>query len=315
MYDVFISYRREGGFAMAKLLQKELEDRGIRVFLDVDELKSGPFNTKLYESIDESKNFVPILSPHALDRCINDGDWVRLEIERAFQKGKNIAPVTLTGFTYPELPESLKDFPTYNSVMISTDYFKASIDKLIGMLVDVTPAPKKTGEENGSSVIPNRPILLENMMLDKIYEKATFNFLNKYTSDYVEVIKSLAQDIVNYSKINFRVFTRMETLNENNYEVPYNEDYEVYCEGSESFDSEAIPEYYAIAEPLNKCRRGWSYEKFDEHMDGFLFNIQLRLHSAVYNRIFSGEETDLNEDYNASEYDGFFGEADTLLGK
>src|ERR1017187_4250090 len=44
-YDAFVSYRREGGSELAALLQGQLEARyNRRVFLDVDELKSGRFD-------------------------------------------------------------------------------------------------------------------------------------------------------------------------------------------------------------------------------------------------------------------------------
>ena len=49
--DVFISYRREGGYAMARLVYECLRNAGLSVFLDLEELRSGQFNEKLYEEI------------------------------------------------------------------------------------------------------------------------------------------------------------------------------------------------------------------------------------------------------------------------
>ena len=37
-YDIFISYRRDGGKELARPLKSELERRSYRVFLDFDEL-------------------------------------------------------------------------------------------------------------------------------------------------------------------------------------------------------------------------------------------------------------------------------------
>ena len=49
-YDVFISYRREGGFDTASHVEYKLNQRGFNVFLDVEALRtSGKFNEKLYE--------------------------------------------------------------------------------------------------------------------------------------------------------------------------------------------------------------------------------------------------------------------------
>ena len=46
-YDIFISYRREGGLDYARPLKLELEKHGYNVFLDFDELKDGCFNEKI----------------------------------------------------------------------------------------------------------------------------------------------------------------------------------------------------------------------------------------------------------------------------
>jgi len=46
-YDVFLSYRRDGGEAMATLLHDRLVAKGYKVFLDIESLNSGSFNKKL----------------------------------------------------------------------------------------------------------------------------------------------------------------------------------------------------------------------------------------------------------------------------
>lgn len=148
MYDVFISYRREGGFEMARLVYEHLKSAGLDPFLDLAELKSGPFNIELYHSIEESENFVLILPQKSLDRCKNEDDWLRFEIEYAIEKKKNIIPLMLNGFSWPQdLPESLKVLPSYNGVQMSSAYFDASINKLLSML---------KGVEIGSNGVVNK---------------------------------------------------------------------------------------------------------------------------------------------------------------
>ena len=49
-YDVFISYRREGGDKYARLIQQALEQE-YRVFLDYDELKDGVFDQHIIPSL------------------------------------------------------------------------------------------------------------------------------------------------------------------------------------------------------------------------------------------------------------------------
>ena len=90
--DVFISYRREGGYAMVRLVYECLRNAGLSVFLDLEELRSGQFNEKLYEEIEKCKNFVLILPPNSLDRCNHEDDWLRLEIEYAIKQKKEYYP-------------------------------------------------------------------------------------------------------------------------------------------------------------------------------------------------------------------------------
>ena len=53
-YDIFISYRRDGGAQYARILQLMLQQRGYRVFLDYDELKEGIFGKRIKDAINLS---------------------------------------------------------------------------------------------------------------------------------------------------------------------------------------------------------------------------------------------------------------------
>lgn len=139
-YDIFISYRRDGGEITARIIRDRLTELGYRVFFDVETLRNGDFNTKLYEQIDECKDFLIVLSPGALDRCVNPEDWVRREVEYALMKGKNIVPVLLRGFSFPaELPESLQQLPFQNGLEANSQFFDAFIQKLTTFFVTRTP--------------------------------------------------------------------------------------------------------------------------------------------------------------------------------
>ncbi|MBQ8146586.1 MAG: toll/interleukin-1 receptor domain-containing protein [Clostridia bacterium] len=133
--DIFISYRREGGYAMARLLYECFHNAGLSVFLDLEELRAGPFNTKLYEAIDNCENFILVLPPKSLDRCQFENDWLRLEVEYAIKQKKNIIPMMMVGFSFPDnLPPSLQVLPFFNGVQSSREYFDATIKKIISML-------------------------------------------------------------------------------------------------------------------------------------------------------------------------------------
>lgn len=111
-YDIFISYRRVGGAQYARILQLMLIQRGYKVFLDYDELTDGVFSDKIRAAIKEAPVFMLVLSKGSMDRCANDGDWVREEITLAVNQQKHIIPVNPdSGFDgFPEgMPKHLKD--------------------------------------------------------------------------------------------------------------------------------------------------------------------------------------------------------------
>lgn len=111
-YDIFISYRRDGGAQYARILQLMLTQRGYKVFLDYDELTDGKFGEHIQEAIKEAPIFMLVLSKDALIRCKNDGDWVRREIQLAIAEDKHIIPInpdnSFNGIP-DEIPDDIKD--------------------------------------------------------------------------------------------------------------------------------------------------------------------------------------------------------------
>lgn len=143
-YDIFISYRRDGGEYTAKVLRDRLTELGYSVFFDVESLRSGDFNTRLYSVIDECNDFLLILSPNSLDRCVNPDDWVRQEIVRALEKGKNIIPVFLRGFFFPEeMPDPIEPLRFKNGVNANTEFFEAFMEKLLSFLYTKSPMRRR----------------------------------------------------------------------------------------------------------------------------------------------------------------------------
>lgn len=134
-YDVFISYRRDGGDTLAQLIYDRLTERGYRVFLDIESLRSGKFNEKLLAVISQCRDLVVILPPGALERCREDGDWLYLELSHALVERKNIVPVMMKGFAWPEdMPVGLEELKHFNGIQDSKDYFDAVIDKMTTLL-------------------------------------------------------------------------------------------------------------------------------------------------------------------------------------
>lgn len=135
-YDIFISYRREGGEALACFLYEKLKNTGCNVFYDVSSLRQGKYDEKLLEVIKECKDIIVILSPDSLKRCCeSENDWVRKEISTGLLYRKNIVPVRMRSFEWPaELPEDIKIFRKINYVTVDMEYFDASYDKIRSML-------------------------------------------------------------------------------------------------------------------------------------------------------------------------------------
>lgn len=133
---IFISYRRDTGSSLARLVEQELRRRRYPVFLDVEDLQSGPFNTALLTEIEKAPDVVVILTAGCLERCKNNGDWVRQEIAHAIDCGTNIVPFMNTGFTFPEegLPADIEKLGLFNGVQFSHNEFSSSMNRLVKML-------------------------------------------------------------------------------------------------------------------------------------------------------------------------------------
>lgn len=115
-------------------MQAKLQNRGFKVFLDVDNIGSGAFPQQIDQAIRECNDFLLILSPNMLDRCVEEEDWVRHEIALAESYGKNIVGVSLPGFIMPEasaLPEPLRDIPEKQVFIWSHEYRNASFEKIV----------------------------------------------------------------------------------------------------------------------------------------------------------------------------------------
>src|SRR6266566_9998470 len=90
---IFVCYRRGGGAELARLVRDKLRDRGFDVFMDVEDLKGGSFDKALLGEIESAADVMVVLTSGSLDRCYQEGDWLRWEISHAIACGKNVVPV------------------------------------------------------------------------------------------------------------------------------------------------------------------------------------------------------------------------------
>jgi regulator of replication initiation timing len=134
-FNIFISYRRKGGFDTAKLLYDRLRIDGYSVSFDIDTLENGNFDNELEKRVKRCKDFLIVLSPGIFDFSEANydakDDWVRREIACALKADKNIIPLMLDDFVYPRrLPADIKDITRKNAVDLNPKHFEAAYEKL-----------------------------------------------------------------------------------------------------------------------------------------------------------------------------------------
>lgn len=136
-HDVFLSYRRDGGATVARLLCDVLEKRGITVFFDTVTLGAGDFGEAIGRHLEAAKNVVFIVSPDVFERCNDENDWVRKELELSLAAKKNIIPVFVNGETgFPNnLPGKLPEIAKMNACTLNHEHFDDNLRTLLSRLI------------------------------------------------------------------------------------------------------------------------------------------------------------------------------------
>jgi len=139
---VFISYRHDIAFT-ALAIAKSLTHEGYDVFVDLTDLGSGGYEDAIKENIQTRAHFLVLLTPYALERCGEPGDWLRLEIETALDSKRNIVPLMLEGFSFAtptianQLTGRLAVLKGYHALTVSPDSFDTDMDRLRTRYLDV----------------------------------------------------------------------------------------------------------------------------------------------------------------------------------
>ena len=135
-YDVFISYRRDGGSERAELIKLMLEKNGFnesRIFMDTHSIYSCNFKQRLKEAVFQSKNFILIITKGCFDSIKDkNNDYWLFEIEEAVTLGKKIVPIFFDGINSID-PNLLPDI---NGVFYHHQYSDAVYLKLMTFLDD-----------------------------------------------------------------------------------------------------------------------------------------------------------------------------------
>jgi outer membrane protein OmpA-like peptidoglycan-associated protein len=159
-YDIFISYRREGGFETAKHLCDLLKLDGYSVSFDIDTLRNGDFDVELLKRIDECTDFIIILNKGVFDRCFETDkreDWLRNELAYALKQKKNIITIRLGEFTgFPNnLPNDIAKISKKNGPKYDKEFFDAFYGRLKEFLKTSLSEPVKKDGQCLLKVYPN----------------------------------------------------------------------------------------------------------------------------------------------------------------
>jgi len=146
----------------AQAIFQNLTHHGYDVFLDFDGIASGDFESVILENIRARAHFLVLLTPSALERCDEPGDWLRREIEAAFENRRNIVPLMLEGFNFrtptiaSQLTGTLAPLKSYNALRVPDDLFDEAMERLrtkyLNVPLDVVPHPASVSAARAAKV-------------------------------------------------------------------------------------------------------------------------------------------------------------------
>jgi hypothetical protein len=140
---VFISYRRVDVYT-ALAVYENLKNQGYDVFFDYRSIAAGDFEQIINSNIRARAHFILVLTPTALNRINEPGDWLRREIELAIDEKRNIVPLFFKGFRFGAASQSgmskwmrlskpqvltgkLSHLTRYNGLNVHEDYFEEAM--------------------------------------------------------------------------------------------------------------------------------------------------------------------------------------------
>ena len=132
---VFLSYRHTN-VSWALAIFQNLTQHGFDVFFDFTGIASGDFERVILKSINARAHFLVLLTPSALERCHDPNDWLRREIEAAFEARRNVVPLMLEGFDFgtPGIEQQLKGtldrLRHYNALPVPAAFFAEAMNRL-----------------------------------------------------------------------------------------------------------------------------------------------------------------------------------------
>ncbi len=228
---VFISYRRTNYWTALAIFQN-LNANGYDVFFDYKSIPSGDFEQAIIENIKSRAHFIVVLSPSALERCNEPGDWLRREMETAIDNQRNIIPLIMEGFdfgspsTLKALTGKLDAFKKYNGLGIPAEYFDEAMIKLRSerflnkplesVSHPVAEITKQITGEQKSTANEAAPVEADQLTAEELFERA---YAQEEANNYEEAIRYYKEAIqLNpaYDKAYYNLGCLLSDLKRNN---------------------------------------------------------------------------------------------------
>ena len=127
-----------------------------------------------------------LLTPSALERCNEPGDWLRREIETALENKRNIVPLMLEGFDFGtpaianQLTGKLAALKRYNALDVPASYFMAAMERLRerflnvsleGVLHPASPEVRRATESQQAAADTAPSVLEEELTAQQWFER------------------------------------------------------------------------------------------------------------------------------------------------
>ncbi len=203
---IFISYRRDTGSTMARMIYDRLRlEKKYQCFLDVEKLNVGNFHENIIAELDNCRIFLLILTKNALDRCSNPSDVVRQEILTAEEKGLEIIPVTSEDFQWPDtMPEGLEMLGNYNAVQYVQIYSDNFFEKLYSFIENVFKEDRAKEAANRKAELAAKGTELAANTKDKLKSigQSSANTLSDFGKATSSAAKNFVVDSLQKKKVN-----------------------------------------------------------------------------------------------------------------
>ncbi|MBZ0282965.1 MAG: tetratricopeptide repeat protein [Anaerolineae bacterium] len=192
---VFISYRRTN-YYHTRAIERELTSHGFDVFLDYDSIDSGSFPQIIMNQIAARAHFLIVLTPSALERCINPEDWMRKEIEAAIDLQRNIIPLMFENFNFGDAAQyvtgdKLPLLPNYNGLDVPRSYFVEAMERLrtrflnkpLELILHPAPLPEQKQIAAQQQIAQSKPAPTPEQIRAEYYFESGFRHYNNGNTD------------------------------------------------------------------------------------------------------------------------------------